>query len=187
MKPAIGLIETESIARGLTVSDIMVKKAPVDILFSKTISPGKYIVLISGDVASVEEAINAGRSAAKSYWVDFLFIPPLHEDVIPAIKGKFKNYTSDALGIVETRSVASAILSLDQALKSAETSVVQLKLGQGLGGKGYFVLTGELSQIEASISSAKQAISEEKLLNSEIIARPHADMTLGTSPLERHL
>src|SRR3989338_4359382 len=139
MHTAIGLIETESIARGFLVSDAMVKKAPVDILLSKTISPGKYIVLISGDVASVQESVDVGRLVAESYLVDFLFIPQLHEDVIAAIKGKFKKYSSNALGIVETKSVASAIIALDQSLKTAETTVIELKLGQGLGGKGYFI------------------------------------------------
>jgi microcompartment protein CcmL/EutN len=59
MKPAIGLIELSSIARGLYVSDVMVKKAPVELLMSQTTSPGKYLILVSGDVASVQESTQA--------------------------------------------------------------------------------------------------------------------------------
>ena len=38
----------------------MVKRAPLGLIYSGTVQPGKYLVLIAGDVASVEESLAAG-------------------------------------------------------------------------------------------------------------------------------
>ena len=130
-QPAIGLIELGSIAKGLMTADAMVKKAPIEILLAKTVSPGKYIILISGDVASVDESVKTGIETAGDYLVDFLFIPQIHGQILPGIKNKFQNIPLNAISIVETRSVASTIVALDCALKAARTDLICLKLGQG--------------------------------------------------------
>ena len=183
MKPAIGLIELSSIARGLLASDAMIKKAPVEILLSQTTSPGKYLVLVSGDVASVQEATQAGIHIAESFLIDSLFIPNVHEQIVPAIRKKFRKVKLDSVGVVETLSVASAILSADQALKTAHVDLIEMRLGQGLGGKGYFVLSGELSEVEAAVSSATKILEDSKMvLRSEMIPRPHEDFSVRVSP-----
>ena len=179
IKPAIGLIELSSIAKGLFVSDAMIKKAPVDVLMSQTTSPGKYLILISGDVASVQESIQHAKNLTKDVCIDHLFIPNIHPQIIPGIQNKFPKINLDAVGVLETQSVASTISGADQALKSANVNLINLKLGKGLGGKGYFVITGDLSEVEAAIGAAKNAIEEgAKFLNSEIIARPHSEFQI---------
>ena len=49
--PALGLVEVGSIARGMVVMDAMVKRAPADVVDNWTASPGKYLVLVAGEVA----------------------------------------------------------------------------------------------------------------------------------------
>ena len=46
---AIGMVELNSIARGIETCDYMVKAAQVDLIRSSTVCPGKYMVLIAGD------------------------------------------------------------------------------------------------------------------------------------------
>ena len=46
--PAIALIELTSIARGVVASDAMAKTAPVKLLQSQTICPGKYLIVVGG-------------------------------------------------------------------------------------------------------------------------------------------
>jgi len=53
MQPAIGLVETNSIAIGIRVGDAMVKRAPVNLLESRTVCPGKYIVLVGVMLSSI--------------------------------------------------------------------------------------------------------------------------------------
>lgn len=183
IKPAIGLVELSSIARGLLVQDAMMKKAPVELLMSETTSPGKYLVLVDGDVASVQEATQAGIQGADSFLVDSLFIPHVHEQIVPAIQKHFQKIKLDSVGVIETLSVASAIVSADQALKTARVSLIEMRLGQGLGGKGYFVLSGDLSEIEAAVSSAIKVLEGSNMyLRSETIPRPHEDFSVRVSP-----
>lgn len=179
MKPALGLIELKSIARGIATMDGMIKKAPVDILMAKTVSSGKYVILVTGDVASVEEATRIGIDLAESYLIDSLFIPYIHEQIVPGIQNIFSKVVPDSIGIVETQSIASTIRSLDIALKTAQVTLIDLRLGSGIGGKGYFVLTGDLSEIQAAISSSRELLMEEnKLLQTEIIPRPHNETSV---------
>lgn len=176
--PALGLIELSSIARGFIVSDVMVKKAPIELLLSQPISSGKYLVMIAGEVASVQESLQAGREASETHLVDDFFIPQLHTQVGLTLNGRNgaqKNI--EALGIVETRTVASAILASDAALKTADVHLVELRLGQGIGGKGYFVFSGALPDVQAAHEGALNVIKERgTLLRSEIVTSAHDDV-----------
>ena len=81
MQPAIALLEFDSIAIGVRAGDAMVKRAPVEITYAGTVHPGKYLVLVGGDVACVEEAYAAGLEAGREALVDRLFLPAVHPDV----------------------------------------------------------------------------------------------------------
>ena len=72
MEPAIGLIETNSVAAGIQAGDAMVKRAPIRLLEARSICPGKYMVLVSGETAPVEEAMQAGLALAGDAVVDRL-------------------------------------------------------------------------------------------------------------------
>src|SRR5438128_12359800 len=85
--PAIGLVETSSIARGLVVADAMVKKAPVTLAFARPVTPGKHVVIVSGEVAEVEEAMGAGLAVAAHALVDRLFLPQAHAALLRALAG----------------------------------------------------------------------------------------------------
>ncbi|PKO97630.1 MAG: propanediol utilization protein, partial [Bacteroidetes bacterium HGW-Bacteroidetes-9] len=57
----LGALEFSSIVVGYMAMDEMVKIAPITILDARTISSGKYLIIFSGDVASVEYAFSKGR------------------------------------------------------------------------------------------------------------------------------
>src|SRR5512133_488012 len=98
-KNSIGLIELTSIASGFLVCDAMLKAADVEVVLSRSICSGKYMVMVRGDVA-------AGVSGARLSVIDTFVIPNLHEAVFPAISGASKVEVLSALGIVESFSVA---------------------------------------------------------------------------------
>ena len=60
MAKAIGMLEVNSMARGIYIADAMVKVADVDIVTSSPTCPGKYIVIVHGDVAAVETSVRHG-------------------------------------------------------------------------------------------------------------------------------
>ena len=65
------------------------------------------------------------------------------------------------------------IICADQILKTAELEAIELRLGNGLGGKSYFTFTGDVAAVKAG-TDAGVAIAKEKglLVNAEVIASP---------------
>ncbi|MCP4870744.1 MAG: BMC domain-containing protein [Proteobacteria bacterium] len=172
--PAIALLEFSSIARALRTGDAMVKRADVSVLLAEPISPGKYLILITGGEAEVDESWRAGLADGADAVVDSLFLPGVHADVLDAIGGaSSKRGKEHSLAVVETSTVAAAIVAADAAIKEAPCELTQLRLGKGIGGKGVFTLAGELWDVQASLAAATTAIEERgATVGTEIVARP---------------
>src|SRR5690242_6384975 len=98
-KNSIGLIELTSIAAGYQVTDAMLKAADVDLVLSRSICSGKYMVMVRGDVAAVEAAVANGCRAGHFSVIDTFVIPSVHDAVFPALSGITKVETLEALGI----------------------------------------------------------------------------------------
>jgi microcompartment protein CcmL/EutN len=179
--PALAILELTSIARGVIVADAVAKKAPVHILQNHPISPGKFLIVFSGGVAEVDESLQAGMAAAGATLVDRLFLPQAHEQLAPLVAGTppVRLGGLDAVAVVETFSVAATVLAADAAAKAASVTLLDMRLGQGLGGKGFFTMTGDLDSIEAAAAAAQAAIDGGLLVGVEIIPRPHEDLAAG--------
>jgi microcompartment protein CcmL/EutN len=173
MRHAIGVVEFTSIARGIFTADQMVKVSDVDIVTACSSCPGKYIAIVHGDVASVQDSVRTGESVAEEYFVDSMIIPNVSPEVFPAITGTTSPAKIQAVGIMESFSIATMILAADAILKAANVEAIELRLGNALGGKAFFTFTGNVAAVEASIAAGK-AIAEEKglLVNAEVIASP---------------
>lgn len=173
--PALALLEFNSIAAGIAAGDAMVKRAPVDRIQAGTVQPGYYLVLVTGDVAAVQEAFQAGKETSPTAVRDTLFLPNVHPDVVTALTGERQIRASDALGVVETQTVASAIHAADAGVKGAEVALLQLRLADGLGGKGLVFFTGLVADVEAAVALAT-AVAQPYLVRQTIIPQLHAEM-----------
>ena len=176
----IGMLELGSVARGIEVADAVLWEAHVELLFSTPVQPGKYALLFSGSVQDVSTALRRGVELAGSDLVHQLHIPQLHHQVIPALerKGGHIDGALDALGIIETTSIASAIIAADQALKTAAVDLFDLRIANGLGGRSFLALTGEVSDVRSAIVAGARSASESGHLAREVvIPRPHADLS----------
>jgi microcompartment protein CcmL/EutN len=151
VQPAIALLEFESIASGIEAGDAMIKRAPLDVIRAGTVHPGKYLVLVGGLTADVEEALEAGREAATGSLVDVVFLPDVHPDVVASVGGARREDGGEALGIIETRTVAAVIDAADAGVKGADVTVRELRLADDLGGKGYVLFGGPLAEVEAAV------------------------------------
>lgn len=173
----LGVLEFYSIAAGIKALDEMVKMAPVHIIEARTICPGKYIIVFSGDVASVEYAYNKGLEIGKEQIVDKLYLPMIHPGVIPAIGNIVKTDEWDAIGIIETFSVASGIEAADLAAKAGGVTIIEVRLAIGFGGKSYVKMIGSLDTIETAIQSGIVKAKEKQLLCMHtIIPQPHNEI-----------
>lgn len=174
---SIGLIELGSIAAGFEVCDAMLKTADVELLLSRSICSGKYMVLIRGDVAAVESSVRAGAQAGHFSIIDKFVIPNVHEAVFPALAGTNKVDALESLGIIESFSVASLIEGADAAVKSANVTLIEIRLAMALGGKAFVTLTGTVADVRSAVEAGAAVVAAKGLLtNKVVIANPRPEL-----------
>lgn len=174
---AIGLIEYSSIAKGIGSADQMLKAANVELVISRTICSGKFINLVAGDVQAVKQAVEAGEDYGQEAVIDTFIIPNVHEDVFPAMSGSTHIEELDALGIIEAFSIASLIEGADQAAKSAEVKLIEIRLAMAIGGKAFVTLTGAVGAVETAVAVGAEVISKAGMLvNTVVIPSPRKEL-----------
>jgi microcompartment protein CcmL/EutN len=147
----------------------MVKRAPIDVIRAGTVQPGKYLVLIGGQVADVEESLAAGRQVGGATALDFVYLPGVHPEVVQAVAGGRVPEITDALGVVETTTVAAAIHAADAGVKGAEVRLVEVRLADGLGGKGIVLFSGLVADVEAAVEIGVGALARPELLVRQVV------------------
>ena len=188
--PALALVEFSSIAAGIQAADAMVKRAPIDTIRAGTVQPGKYLVLIGGLTADVEESLAAGREIGASAVLDFVYLPRVHPELVEAIGGGRVPRPIDALGVVETTTVAAAIQAADAGIKGANVRLVEVRLADGLGGKGITLFSGLVEDVEAAVDIGVGALVQPALLVRQVvIPQLHEEMwdNLGEATRFRRL
>ena len=176
LEPALALIELDSIAAGIAAGDAMAKRAPIDVLRAGTVHPGKYLVLAGGSVGDVEEALAAGREAGGACVLDVLFLPNVHPAVVAALRGRRGEPAGEALGIIETRTVAAILGAADAGLKGAHVRLLELRLADDLGGKGYLLFDGTVSEVEAAVEIGTGRLGATAGSMARIIPQLHREM-----------
>ncbi|HSM01501.1 MAG TPA: BMC domain-containing protein [Acidimicrobiia bacterium] len=176
MDPAIGLLEFDSVAAGIRAGDAMVKRGPVAELVAGTVHPGKFLVLVGGDVADVEEALAAGREIGGASIVDEVFLRDVHPDVIEAVRGVRVPGSGEAVGVIETTTVAATLEAADAAVKGAAISLMEINMADGLGGKGYALFCGSVSDVEAAVAIGVSRVRPDSVVGSVVIPQIHSEM-----------
>ena len=173
MSTALGLVEFKTVPVGVYAADEMIKSADIKLLFTSPACPGKYIVIISGEVADVETAVKRGAEAGAVFFIDSCVIPNISEAVIPALTGTVNVPDIKAIGIIETIAAVSAVKVGDAVAKAAEVNLLEIRLARGLGGKGEVFYTGELGAVEAANKAALESAGRDGgIVSSTVIARP---------------
>ncbi len=174
---AIGIVETSSIAKGFEIADTILKAANVEIVLNRTICPGKYIVLVGGDVDAVQASIQAGAAVGAHTVVDQFVISNVHPAVFPAISGVEHVPELKALGVIESFSVASVVEAADAAIKSAPIQFVNIHLAMAIGGKGFVSFTGDVAAVEEATQVGAAVIEQRGLLVEKVvIPRPRPEI-----------
>ncbi len=176
---AIGMIETSSIAVGYKAEDAMLKAANVQLLVSRTICSGKYIVIVAGDVGAVKASVDAGVQQAGYSLIEQLVIPNVHPSVFPAISQSVVLDLNkiEALGIIETFSASSIIESADAAAKAADVTLFRIHVAMAIGGKGFLLLTGDVAAVTAAVEAGiKIAKNRGMLVDYTILPRPRIEL-----------
>lgn len=173
MAKAIAVAEYKTVSAGVTAADAMVKAADVDIVEAATVCPGKYIIIVTGELSAVRAATDAAKTSYPEQHIGSFVLGNPHEGLFAAIYGTVEVHELRALGILETFDVASMLVAADNAAKTAEVELVELRLARGMCGKSYLMLTGEVAAVQAAIDRAKRTAENEGMcLDSSVIARP---------------
>jgi microcompartment protein CcmL/EutN len=169
IEPALALVEFSSIAAGVQAADAMVKRAPIEVIKAGTVHNGKYLVLIGGLTADVEESLAAGREVGGAAVLDYVLLPRVHPEVVETIGGARMPEAADALGVIETTTVAAAIHAADAGVKGALVHLVEVRLADGLGGKGIIFFSGLVPDVEAAVAAGVGVLERPDLLVRQVV------------------
>lgn len=173
MSKAIGMVEYVTVSTGVVAADTMVKTADVEIIEAQTVCPGKYIVIISGELSAVRAAVDASKALYDEKLIDSFVLGNPHESIFSAIYGSTTLGDVDALGVLETYSAASIIVAADTATKTASVDLIELRIAKGMCGKSYMFITGSVASVTAAIERTKSQMEDKGFfLDSSIIAKP---------------
>ena len=164
MSKAIGMVEYKTVSSGMTAADTMVKTSDIKILQAATVCPGKYIVLITGELSAVRAAVDAAKTKYGEMLTDSFVLGNPHEDIFPALYGGGIVGDAKSLGILETFTVPAIIVAADAAAKASEVKLVELRVAKGMCGKSYMLLTGTVAAVTAAIEHAKNTVGDDGLL-----------------------
>lgn len=173
-KNSIGLVEYKTVPVAVQATDAMLKAAQVELVFSAPMCPGKYVVIVSGDVSSVKTSVGVGVEEGGMYCISSQVLTNIHRDVFPAIAGVCEIGDTGALGLLETMSAISAVRAADIAAKAANVRLIECRLARGLGGKSFIALTGEVSSVKTAIRTCEDQMADQgDIVSSAVIAQPH--------------
>jgi len=158
--PAIALLQFDSIAVGMRAGDGMAKRAPLGALKAGTVHPGSYLILVGGDVAPVQEAYIEGERLGEDSLVDRILLSEVHSEAYAAAMGQRSSAAYNTLGVIETQWLPAAIHAADAGIKGASVQILELRLGDGLGGKGLLLMGGDIADVQAGVEVAVAAANQ---------------------------
>lgn len=177
MFKSVGVIELKSIPKGVEATDAALKSAGVEMVSAHPACPGKYEIILTGSISNVQAAVDHVRAKFENYVIDSSVMGRIDEQVISALFGTQTTAKTGSLGLVETFSAATAIKAADVAVKTAKVGIFDLRVSRGMGGKGVFMLTGEVGDVTAAVEAGANYAKTSGMLSSySIIAAPHEEL-----------
>ena len=173
--PAIAIVEFDHIPDGMSATDAMLKKAPIAFVKCGTITRGRFLTLIGGTTASVDEALREGLAHGGGAVLDHLFLADVHPRVYEAILGRRTPGGAGALAIIETDTVAANVRAAEAGLKGTPVDLLEIRLADtGLSGRGLSVYQGTLPDIEAAIEIVTRDVGQSGgEIRHRVISAPH--------------
>ncbi len=176
----LGLVETRTIARGVAVTDAMVKAARVTLVKGRPICSGRYMVQVAGDEAAVKAALETAEAASPFALCRVSRVSP---EVLAALDRTRSLARGSALGLIESRRAVTGIKAADAAVKAAHVRLARLTLARGINGKSFLVVGGTTSAVEAAVDAGALALGKD-LVDQLVLSRPDAATVQSLCPLE---
>lgn len=187
---AIGLIETVGMVPALEAADKMLKAAEVELISYENIGSTLVTIVVKGDVAAAESAVNAGAPAAAA--IGKLTAQNVMKRPIPGVGDIVSVHDIDscpvevglqreALGLIETFGLVFVLEAADAMCKAADVELI----GYENVASGYIsvLVVGDVSACEAAVAAGVKAVEAmgTEVYSKVVIARPHRDLEKITS------
>ncbi|WP_147820278.1 BMC domain-containing protein [Salidesulfovibrio onnuriiensis] len=170
----LGVVECRSIAAGVEVADGMMKVADVELVRAATICSGRYMIYVSGDRAAVATSVRHAEESGRGLKGSFV-ISNVSPQVMAVLRKESVLPEPGALGVIECRCVSAGISAADAAVKRSAITLARLVTGQGINGKSYFVISGDVASVREATEVAKAALDKD-LIEAVVIPRPDASV-----------
>jgi len=175
--PALAMILLEDIPAGLRALDALVKEAPVELLATGTIQCGKYLIAFAGEVEPVDRSFQRVHTLSGGSISDSMMLANAEERIVPTLReGKVREFgPGDTIGVLQCAAPPTLVRAIDAALKGAMVELIELRIGEGLGGKAIATLWGLSHDVEAAVGLANLAIARGRSDGSSTVVIPNAD------------
>ncbi|NLJ24421.1 MAG: BMC domain-containing protein [Firmicutes bacterium] len=176
MDKAVGILELASVADGYLVANEIKKNTVTRLWLADPICPGRFLLIISGDVASIRAAMEMAQALVQDEILSEGMLASIHPGVLEALVSPKGLPVGKALGIVETLAIAPAILAADGAVKTAQVELIELRIAGGMGGKALVLFAGEVDAVKAALTKAQHLVEPTALASSVLVASPHLEL-----------
>lgn len=177
MYRTVGVIELKSIAKGIEATDAALKSAGVRLISAHPSCPGKYEIVLTGEIADVTAAIEHVKGLFDAQIVDATLMGRIDEQVITALFGTANAEKRGSIGVIETYSAATTVKCADLAVKTSEVAIYDLRVSRGMGGKGIVIITGDVADVTAAVEAGEAYAKDHGLFHSaSVIAAPHPEL-----------
>ncbi len=180
----LGVVESRSIAEGVEIADCMVKAAAVELIRAATVCGGRYLIYVAGDRAAVSTSVKCAQDSGRAL-VGCFVISNIAAQVLDVLKkSSGQAARGEALGVIEARTVSSGIRAADSAVKRALIRLLRLATGQGINGKSYFVISGDVAAVEEAADASRSALGKD-LVAAVVIPSPSVSVVEALTSAKR--
>jgi len=173
----LAIVEFKSTARGLYVTDAMLKAAEVNLVLATSLCPGKYLTIVEGETSAVESALRIADQIGGMHVYSSEVLNSINFKVIDAINGKLGNYSLEAIAIIESMQIASIISSADEVADAVPVEFVDFRLARGCGVNSFYIFSGEYSAVNEGALRAEEFLkSRGALLAYKVISGPDKEV-----------
>lgn len=157
--PALSVLQLVSVPEGLRALDAIAKEAPVQVFGLGTVQPGHYLIAFGGQVEAVLRSFDRAVRATGPCIVDRVLLADAEPRVVPAFRDAALRWPApgDALGVLSSPTIPALVGAVDAALKGAYVELVELRVGDGLGGRSIATVWGEIHDVDAAVEAAERA------------------------------
>lgn len=173
----LAIIEFKSVARGIYVTDAVLKSASVNLVLSTSLCPGKYLTIVEGETGALENALKTAEETGGMHVFSIEVLNAVNSEVIAAISGRLSQNNYEALAIIESMHMASLISSADDVIDAVPVEFVDFRLARGCGVNSFYIFSGDYSSVAEGARRAEEFLKEKgALLACKVLSGPDREV-----------